>query len=415
LTQNPSGVAGTLTPVDAGYYVITATLTNSDGAAGKTEVVHIYQNLTTNAAFTFVAGDFTEQKEPVSINADNLSNLATLIAGESGGASPDDPIIVSLAISNGSLLSGTNGGGTDPLDVLFNAIPGGVYVAYDLSGCTSIPDIDWNTMNARANKDKLVSIILPDTLTTIGESAFDSCSGLTSVTIGNNVTSIGESAFAGSGLTSVIIPDSVTSIDDMAFGACSALETVTIGNSVTSIGDMAFYNCNALETVTIPGSVTSIGESAFAMSGLTSVIIPNSVTSIGNGAFSDCVALETVTIPNSVTSIGDSAFAGTGLTSVTIPNSVTSIGDGAFYDCNALETVTIGNGVTTIGDMAFYDCGALETVYVLRETPATLGGPDVFSNTHASLSIYVPASKVADYQAASWWSTYALIIAAGTP
>ncbi|MDD6642460.1 MAG: leucine-rich repeat domain-containing protein, partial [Bacteroidales bacterium] len=107
--------------------------------------------------------------------------------------------------------------------------------------------------------------------TSIGESAFADCSGLTSVTIGNSVTSIGEGAFAGcSGLTSVTIPNSVTSIGGWAFDGCSGLTSVTIPNSVTSIGDGAFEGCSGLTSVTIPNSVTSIGEEAF--SGCTKLI-----------------------------------------------------------------------------------------------------------------------------------------------
>ena len=126
------------------------------------------------------------------------------------------------------------------------------------------------------------------------------------------VTSIGKSAFEYcSGLTSVTIPNSVTSIGNYAFAGCSDLTSVTIPNSVTSIGDYAFYHCYGLTSVTIPNSVTSIGESAFAgCSDLTSVTIGNGVTSIGESAFAGCFGLTSVTIPNSVTSIGRRAFYG---------------------------------------------------------------------------------------------------------
>ena len=153
-----------------------------------------------------------------------------------------------------------------------------------------------------------------------------------------------------SGLTTAIIPASVTYIDvaysvtsigESAFHGCSGLTSVTIGNSVTSIGESAFHGCSGLTSVMIPNSVTSIGEEAFRYcSGLTSVTIPGSVTSIGNYAFYECSGLTSVTIPNSVTSIGEYAFYGcTGLTSVTIPNSVTSIGEGAFYYCSGLTAM----------------------------------------------------------------------------
>ncbi|MBR3981358.1 MAG: leucine-rich repeat domain-containing protein [Bacteroidales bacterium] len=204
-------------------------------------------------------------------------------------------------------------------------------------------------------------------VTSIGGSAFNNCSGLTSVTIPNSVTSIGGSAFSGcSGLTSVTIPNSVTSIGGSAFNNCSGLTSVTIPNGVTSIGGSAFSGCSGLTSVTIPNSVTSIGGSAFSgCSGLTSVTIPNGVTSIGNGAFSSCSSLTSVTIPNSVTSIGDYAFEGCkSLPSVTIPNSVTSIGGSAFYGCSGLTSITIPNSVTSIGYRAFMGCSGLTAVTI---------------------------------------------------
>ena len=154
---------------------------------------------------------------------------------------------------------------------------------------------------------------------------------------------IADDAFSGcSYLTSVVIPNSVKSIGNWAFYACINLTSIEIPNSVTSIGGLAFYNCKGLTSVTIPNSVTSIGDAAFEECyRLTSVKIPNSVTSIGGEAFSYCSGLTSVEIPNSVTSIGYYAFYGcSGLTSVEIPNSVTSIGYYAFYGCSGLTSVT---------------------------------------------------------------------------
>ena len=177
--------------------------------------------------------------------------------------------------------------------------------------------------------DGLKSIIIPNSVTSIGSYAFYGCSGLTSLTIPNSVTSIGESAFRGcSGLTSLTIPNSVTSIGNGAFYNCSGLTSITV-DSKNTIYDSR-NNCNAI----IRKSDNTL------LFGCKNTIIPNSVTSIGNGAFYKCSGLTSMTIPNSVTSIGESAFYGcSGLTSLTIPNSVTSIGYRAFSGCMELKEI----------------------------------------------------------------------------
>ena len=117
------------------------------------------------------------------------------------------------------------------------------------------------------------------------------------------------STLGGYPVTSVLIPDSVTNIGESAFFFCSSLTGVTIPNSVTNIGGGAFFACWSLTSVTIPDSVTSIGRNAFAFcTSLTSVTIPNSVTIIGKEAFEGCSSLTSITIPHSVTSIGVDAF-----------------------------------------------------------------------------------------------------------
>ena len=231
------------------------------------------------------------------------------------------------------------------------------------------------------------------------------------------VTSIGEYAFSScSGLTSVTIPNSVTSIGNSAFNDCSGLTSITIPNSVTSIGDRAFNDCYKLTSITIPNSVTTIGSYVFRdCIGLTSVTIPNSVTSIGEAAFYDCKGLTSVTIGDGVTSIGDYAFCDCkGLTSITIPNSVTSIGDYAFSSCSGLTSVTIGSGVTRIGNCAF-DGVDIPTVISLIENPFEITGKTsdyyrTFSqNTFNNATLYVPKGTIEKYKATDGWKDFVFI------
>jgi hypothetical protein len=256
----------------------------------------------------------------------------------------------------------------------------------------------------------LTSIVIPNSVTSIGDNAFFYCSGLTSVTIPNKVTNIGRKTFYFcSGLTSVTIPNSVTSIGDDAFSHCIGLTSVIIPNSVTSIGSSAFDNCSGLTSVIIPNSVTSIGIYAFYdCSGLTSITIGNSVTSIGNSTFEGCHGLTSVTIPNSVTSIGGGAFRSSGLNSVTIGNGVTSIGDYAFQYCYGLTSVTIGNNVMNIGRNAFSDCSVLTSVTVLNPTPIAIAQNVFTSRKNATL--YVPAASIDAYRNVSPWNEFGAIV-----
>ena len=239
----------------------------------------------------------------------------------------------------------------------------------------------------------LTSLTIPDSVTSIGDRTFSLCSNLTSLTIPNSVTSIGNYSFADcSSLPSLTIPNSVTSIGDSAFWNCSSLTSLTIPNSVTSIGDSAFEGCYNLTSLTIPDSVTSIGKSAFSRcSNLTSLTIPNSVTSIGDSAFGGCSSLTSLTIPNSVTAIGDSAFSGcSSLTSLTIPNSVTSIGDSAFSGCSSLTSLTIPNSVTSIGDGTFLRCSCLTTLTIPNSVTSI--GMGAFEDCSNLTSLTIPNS-----------------------
>ncbi len=227
----------------------------------------------------------------------------------------------------------------------------------------------------------LTSVTIPDSVTSIGYSAFMNCTSLTSINVEKNninYSSINGVLFnrnqnelicypAGKNDKNYEIPDSVTSIGDSAFSDCKSLTSVTIPDSVTSIGEYAFSDCKSLTSVTIPDSVTSIGDYAFYhCESLTSVTIPDGVTSIGDSAFRYCTSLTSVTIPDSVTSIGDYAFYRCeSLTSVTIPDGVTSIGDSAFRYCTSLTSVTIPDSVTSIGDYAFSYCASLKNIILL--------------------------------------------------
>lgn len=280
-------------------------------------------------------------------------------------------------------------------------------------------------------------------VTTIGEYAFNACSDLTSITIPNSVSSMGCSAFEEClGLTSVhvsdiaswcnikfetvssnplyyahnlylngeevrdlSIPYSVTKICGNAFAGCATLLSVTIPNSVTGIEHNAFYECTNLLSVNIQPSVKSIGNWAFAYChSLSSINIPNSVNYIGEWSFHDCRSLISLFIPNSVNSIGEHAFDKcSSLVSIYIPNnSVTKIEAGTFRWCSSLTSITIPNSVTRIETGAFENCSSLVMVVSNPVTAPILGYNNVFDNIASTPVLYIPKGSKSDYNAKGW-------------
>jgi hypothetical protein len=224
---------------------------------------------------------------------------------------------------------------SDPVIRMYEAQDNHVTGMTSLDIGTCVTEITKCAFDNGISYPNLVSVTLPNTLTTIGNGAFQGCDALPSITI----------------------PDSVTSIDSWAFSHLDSLRSAVIGNGLSVIKSVTFYGSSNLASVTIGTGVTTIEDSAFYGCGLTSLTIPNSVTTIGSQAFSHNSNLASLTIGNGVTSIGDFGFGYCGITSLTIPNSVTSISNSAFWGCNSLSSATIGSGVTNIN--FFQECANL--------------------------------------------------------
>ena len=296
-------------------------------------------------------------------------------------------------------------------------------------------DDSWGSIvNWFVRKTKLKTVVIPDEVKRIGDSAFRGCSSLTSVTIPDSVTSVGYGAFFRcSSLTSITIPSSVTSIGLEVLAMCNNLVNIDVdksnvsyhsnGNclidtkqkalisgcnssmipddgSVTSIDDFAFNGYIDLRSIAIPDSVTSIGMLAFSgCSGLTSVTIGNSVTSIGYFAFYGCDGLTSITIPF----VGEKAD-GTGNTSfnhifgIVVPNSLKevvitggeNIGDWAFFNCSGLTSVTIPDSVTSIGKRAFIGCSSLTSITIPDSVVSI--GEQAFRGCSGLTSVTIPDS-----------------------
>lgn len=293
---------------------------------------------------------------------------------------------------------------------------------------------------------QIEKIILLNSVTEIGDHAFEGCTALQHIIISKSVTKIGEYALGGcTSLQYIVIPDSVKTICDRAFADCTSLQKIVIPDRINEISEYAFEGCRIeiqefispdlaeelytrerlrlmgenfddYEPVTIkyPHTLLSkdlkklivldnienfydciISRIDYSKDQLEKVFFGDSVTEIGEGAFCDCTALQEIVIPNSVTKIGDDAFRDCkSLYEIDIPNSVTEIGNRAFYGCKSLEEIVIPNSVTEIGDDAFYDCMLLDEVII--PDSVTYIGPGAFKACTFLRRIVLPKSLAVD-------------------
>jgi len=207
------------------------------------------------------------------------------------------------------------------------------------------------------------TFVIPNGVTKIEKNAFSQCTNLTSIIIPDSVTNIGEGAFYYTNLINITLPNSVTFIGNNAFNCCENLSVINVNNANTvySSENGILYNKAKTTLIKYPDKKT---DSTF--------IIPKSVTTIGDSAFYCCYNLIGITVPNSVTSIGDNAFSGCyNLIGITIPNGVTAIGNNVFSNCSSLSSITIPKSVTSIGDGAFSRCFNLTSVTFQGTIPSS--------------------------------------------
>jgi hypothetical protein len=260
---------------------------------------------------------------------------------------------------------------------------GEVFIRYDFTKTDTyfeIPD-GVTTIEAYAfeNCSSIKEIVIPDSVTSVGEEAFYMCKiktatlpALAAIYVRNqflenaNVTS-GESIEANAffqcvRLKNITLPDSVTSIGNGAFTYCD-FEHIALPEGVKSIGENAFSGCGNLKSITLPEGLEKIGVGAFNESGITSITIPGGVTVIENSAFCLCTSLESVVILEGVKVIGEGAFVDCSkLTEISLPDGVTEISESAFLQCTGLTDISLPDSVTKIGYLVFFRCRALANI-----------------------------------------------------
>ena len=282
----------------------------------------------------------------------------------------------------------------------------GIY--YNITGNNTVEV----TYSDRDNNTYSGSVSVPETVTNngteysvtkIGEYAFQG-SAVTSVYMPESITSIGTSAFSGcQNLESVALPESLTTLGYSAFKACKLLKTIKIPSGVRAIPSSCFDGCSSLESVTIPEGVTTIGDYAFGYCNLNALTLPESLEKIGGYAFTGNKSLKSVNIPAKVKTIETEAFNSCGLTNLVIPEGVQTIGYNTFGR-NSLQNLTLPSTVTSIGGSAFGNNNNLQSIICNAVTPPTLDG-DAFS-IGITPSIKVPMASIAAYRKAYGWKDF---------
>lgn len=225
-------------------------------------------------------------------------------------------------------------------------------------------------------------------ITALPTQAFYKSTNVENLILPNTLTTIGEEMFYHSALKTIVIPESVETIERAAFCGCENLSSFEIPARVKTIEEEVFCYCRSLTSIEIPANVKTIGDGAFSMSALTSIKIPTNVETIGNEAFSDCESL----------------------TSIEILANVKTIGNNVFSLCKSLKTVDMSacTQVETIGQYKGYKDSELRLFKIGTGTPPTCW-TDAFKGINPYSVLKVPSGCADAYKAASGWKNFASI------
>lgn len=230
--------------------------------------------------------------------------------------------------------------------------------------------------SAFKNHQEITAIYIPDTVTSIGEYAFDYCIGLKTVDLGTGIKTIDKYAFDDTAITEIVLPENLSSLGNGAFRNTTSLSKITIlGNTNIDIFNVApFSGATALKEVVFGEKVTGIGIQMFSGTGIESIVIPDTVTNIGENAFDYCTELKTVDFGKGVTTIDDYAFEQCGLESVTLPTQLTTLGSKVFGECSFLTKVTLLGTLSSVEANQFWDCDNLSSVIVGKDAKSVPKG-----------------------------------------
>ncbi|MDR3123731.1 MAG: leucine-rich repeat domain-containing protein [Treponema sp.] len=444
-TDNEDGTLRSAGQVDenfgAGFYRLDYTLFIGSGTLPRkvvrTMVVHIYDGLVSTLVAEYALENFTEFRSFAS-----LTDLSAYLASQPANTkdTPYEVVLEGLEFKDSTLGDNPFAYSFDKLGALYNAFQG-KYVTLDLSGCSGdIPDTTGDNANSRgASRRLIISLILPDSMSAIGDYAFSGCGNMVSVDLPGDLTtlgdyafyscsvlasvdfeespllqSLGRSSFYETGITSLVLPASVSFIDGEVFYGCNRLLSADLSacQFTTFGGYGTFRECTSLKTVLLPAGLTAIPDQCFVRTALGPTLDLSSfteLTAIGENAFRESTSLETVIFPASLTtmshqvfwsakalatvdfsactalsSIGYETFLGcANLSSVDLSaTAITSLSNNFFNGCTTLKSVTLPAGLTSIDTNAFEKCRALTSIAL----PAGLTSIGTYAFSSSGLS-----------------------------
>lgn len=455
-SSSPSGIAtvtssGKVTAVAAGTATITCKANDGSGKQGTCTVkveaadpIKVTGISLNNSSLSLVKDDTRQLRATVTPSNATDKTVKWTSSNSSIASVSNDGLVTAIGRGSATITCKANDGSgvQATCDVTVSSVnPWSTFTAKTIEGVemkfysrndgtcyvygySSSPAIDVNTTGPITIPSEAEGL----KVTSINNSSFYDCKGITKVTVPNTVETIGGSAFRGcTALESVALGNGLKKLESSAFYNCTSLTSVTGINQLEYIGSSAFENTpwyNSLPngliylgkvlyeykgtmpdntTISVKDGVKMISQSAFSScKGLVGISIPQSIETIGSHPFSYCSNLTSITvasgnakydsrnncnaiiekekniliagcknstIPSTVTAIGHDAFYGSGLTEIIIPNNIDSIANWAFENCSELKTVGIGKGVRVLGDCIFLGCSALQSITVVSSNP----------------------------------------------
>ena len=295
-------------------------------------------------------------------------------------------------------------------------IEGKAFLGTSLTGTVLLPE--GLKYVAGFNNTKITSVHFPSTLEEIGPYAFEECSDLMcEISLPESLKTIGQSAFYNAAISgNLVLPESLIQIEERAFTQCRNLTgSLVIPRKITVIPNSTFYNCNNFNgTLSLPEGLKEIGDNAFQGNSFKGeLILPKTLMKIGNSAFVDNWFNGTLVLPSELVSLGSGAFSGCWRLSgiVEFPENIIAIPSGVFANCRVIEGLKLHKGVEVIGSNAFENCYGITSVVSEAKNPPVISPSSFNGVAKDNFTLEVPEASVNRYKNADNWSEFKRIAA----